>query len=100
GVIREFNLAAERMLGYSAAEVVDKLTPAVLHDPTEVVARAEVLSRELGEKIEPGFEALVIKARRGSSDENEWTYIRKDGSRFPVRLSVTPLRNAAGSITG
>jgi diguanylate cyclase (GGDEF)-like protein/PAS domain S-box-containing protein len=100
GVIREFNAAAERMLGYSAGEVVGKVNPGIFHDPAEIVARAEALSAELGETIVPGADVFVGKARRGLSDENEWTYIRKDGSRLPVRLSMTALRDGAGQVSG
>lgn len=100
GTIKTFNKGAQDMLGYSEPEVVDKLTPAVIHAKDEVVKQARLLSRELGRHIEPGFEVFVARAREGRVDENEWTYIRKDGSRFPVMLSVTALRNEAGEITG
>ncbi len=100
GTIREFNPAAARMLGYTAEEVVGKVTPAILHEGSEVEARAISLSAELGLQIEPGFEVFVAKARRGIPDEREWTYIRKDGSRFSVDLSVTARSNAAGEIIG
>ncbi|WP_332852320.1 PAS domain S-box protein [Duganella sp. S19_KUP01_CR8] len=100
GIIRLFNPAAERMLGYAADQVLGLLTPAVLHDPDEVAARAAVLSQELQRVVEPGFEAFVAKARLGLADENEWTYIRRDGSRFPVLLSVTALSGADGVING
>ncbi|MDB5489161.1 MAG: Aerobic respiration control sensor protein ArcB, partial [Reyranella sp.] len=84
GVIQIFNVGAERMLGYAAAEVMNQITPADISDPQEVVARAEALSIELGTPITPGFEALVFKASRGIEDIYELTYIRKDGSRFPA----------------
>ena len=100
GTIHTFNAAAERMLGYTASEVVGKTTPAIIHDPEEVAQRAKELSQELGISIEPSFEVFVAKARRGGADEREWTYIRKDGSRFPVLLSVTALRDGSGNITG
>ncbi len=100
GKIKTFNLAAQKLLGYSPEEVVEKSTPAIIHDPVEVGKRAEVLSQELGVKIEPGFEVFVTWARRGIADENEWTYIRKDGSRFPVLLSVTALFDNNGTING
>src|SRR6187399_3423660 len=93
GVIQIFNVGAERMLGYSAAEVVNKITPADISDPEELVARARALSFELGTPITPGFEALVFKASRGIEDIYELTYIRKDGSRFPAVVSVTALRD-------
>ena len=100
GVIQIFNVGAERMLGYSAAEVMNKITPADISDPNEVVARAEALSLELGTPITPGFEALVFKAARGIEDIYELTYIRKDGSRFPAVVSVTALRDAQEAIIG
>jgi PAS domain S-box-containing protein len=100
GVIQIFNVGAERMLGYTAAEVVDKITPAEISDPQEVIARAEALSLELGTTITPGFEALVFKASRGIEDIYELTYIRKDGSRFPAIVSVTALRDAQDTIIG
>ena len=100
GVIQIFNVGAERMLGYSAAEVVDKITPADISDPQEVIARAKTLSIELATPIAPGFEALVFKASRGIEDIYELTYIRKDGSRFPAVVSVTALRDAQESIIG
>lgn len=98
GVIQIFNVGAERMLGYSAAEVVDKITPAGISDPQEVIARAVELSQELNTPITPGFEALVFKASRGIEDIYELTYIRKDGaasrpsSRSP--RCVTPMKKS------
>ncbi len=100
GVIQIFNVGAERMLGYTAAEVMNKITPADISDPQEVIARAKALSVELGTPITPGFEALVFKASRGIEDIYELTYIRKDGSRFPAVVSVTALRNAQNAIIG
>ena len=100
GVIQIFNVGAERMLGYTAADVMNKITPADISDPQEVIARAEALSLELGTLIKPGFEALVFKASRGIEDIYELTYIRKDGSRFPAVVSVTALRDEREGIIG
>ncbi len=100
GVIQIFNVGAERMLGYTAAEVMNKITPADISDPQEVIARAKTLSVELGTDITPGFEALVFKASRGIEDIYELTYFRKDGSRFPAVVSVTALRDAQDAIIG
>jgi PAS domain S-box-containing protein len=100
GVIQIFNVGAERMLGYTAVEVMNKVTPADISDPQEVIARAKALSTELDTPIAPGFEALVFKASRGIEDIYELTYIRKDGSRFPAVVSVTALRDAADAIIG
>jgi PAS domain S-box-containing protein len=100
GVIQIFNVGAERMLGYTAADVMNKITPADISDPQEVIARAKTLSAEIGTTITPGFEALVFKASRGIEDIYELTYIRKDGSRFPAVVSVTALRDDKGAIIG
>src|SRR5680860_875271 len=100
GVIQIFNVGAERMLGYTAAEVMNKITPADISDSQEVIARAKELSVELGTPITPGFEALVFKASRGIEDIYELTYIRKDGSRFPAVVSVTALRDAQDVVIG
>src|SRR4249919_810235 len=100
GVIQIFNVGAERMLGYTAADVMNKITPADISDPQELIARAKELSIEIGTLITPGFEALVFKASRGIEDIYELTYIRKDGSRFGAVVSVTALRDAQDIIIG
>jgi PAS domain S-box-containing protein len=100
GLIRTFNPAAERLLGFRAEEVVGLATPAAFHDPQEVARRAETLSRELGRPVAAGFEAFVAKARLGFADQNEWTYLRKDGGRVPVSLTVSAIRHPDGGIAG
>ena len=100
GVIQIFNAGAERMLGFMAYDVLNKMTPADISDPQEMIGRASALSAELGTLITPGFEALVFKASRGIEDIYELTYIRKDGSRFPAIVSITALRNAHNGIIG
>jgi len=100
GIIQVFNVGAERMLGYEAAEVTNKITPADISDPHEVIARAANLSIELETAITPGFEALVFKASRGIEDIYELTYIRKNGSRIPSVVSVTALRDTEDAIIG
>jgi PAS domain S-box-containing protein len=100
GIIQLFNVGAERVLGYKAAEVVNKISPSDIHDPQEVMARAEALSRELATTIAPGFEALAFKASRGIEDIYELTYICKDGSRFPAVISITALRDDDRLIIG
>ena len=100
GIIQLFNVGAERMLGYSAAEVVNKINPSDMHDPQEVQARAESLSLELGTPIMPGFEALAFKASRGIEDSYDLTYICKDGSRFPAVISITALRDDYDELIG
>ncbi len=100
GVIQLFNVGAERMLGYSAAQVVGKTNPSDLHDPTEVLARAQSLSLEFGVAIAPGFEALAYKASRGIEDIYELTYICADQSRFAAIVSITALRDDFGEVLG
>ena len=100
GIIQLFNVGAERMLGYLAAEVVNVINPSDIHDPQEVMTRAQALSAELGTTITPGFEALAFKASRGIEDIYELTYICKDGSRFPAIVSITALRDDYGDIIG
>jgi signal transduction histidine kinase/AmiR/NasT family two-component response regulator len=100
GIIQLFNVGAERMLGYMAAEVVNRISPSDIHDPQEVAAHAQELSVELGTAIAPGFEALAFKASRGIEDVYDLTYICKDGSRFPAIVSITALRDDSGDIIG
>lgn len=100
GVIQLFNVGAERMLGYPADQVVDKVHPSDLHDPEEVLARARALSLEFGVPIAPGFEALAFKASRGIEDIYELTYICADGNRFPAIVSITALCDDFGEIIG
>ncbi len=100
GVIQIFNVGAERMLGYTAFEVMNKVTPAGISNQKEVIARAESLSLEFGTPIAPGFEALAFKASRGIEDIYELTYIRRDGSPLPAAVSVTALFDAHESIIG
>jgi signal transduction histidine kinase len=100
GVIQIFNVGAQRMLGYAAADVVNKITPADISDPQELIAHARALSLEFDTSITPGFEALVFKASRGIEDIYELTKIRKDGGRFPAVVSVTALRDTQNAIIG
>lgn len=94
GVVTVFSEGAERMLGYRADEVVGKVTPMAFHDPDEVAARAA----ELG--MAPGFEALVAVARREGAETREWSYVRKDGSRLVVSLTIATIHGAGGEVTG
>ncbi len=100
GLITSFNPAAERMLWYKAEELVGKATLALLHDPQELSARAAELSEEADAVVEPGFDVLAHKSQRGIAEEREWHYVRKDGSRLPVNLTVTALRSEGGEISG
>lgn len=100
GVIKTFNHGAELMLGYSAVEMIDKQNTGIIHLPAEVESYAHRLTCELGYEIKPGFDTFVAKAREGGDDEKEWSYVRKDGSQFPVILTVSALRDPEGEITG
>ncbi|MBM4077671.1 MAG: PAS domain S-box protein, partial [Planctomycetes bacterium] len=99
GVIDVFNTGAERMLGYSASEMIGKQTPSIIHLESEVRKRGEEMSREYGRTIE-GFDVFVENARQGLHEEREWTYVRKDGSHFPVSLIVTARRDRFNQIVG
>jgi PAS domain S-box-containing protein len=100
GLVTSFNPAAERMLGYTASEVVGQQTPACWHDSEEIAQHALQLSEELGTPIAAGFEVFAARPRRNLPEENEWTFIRKDGRRIPMNLSVTALRDEGGQVTG
>ncbi len=100
GVITVFNRAAQAMLGYTEADLVGKATPALFHLASEVAARAAQFARELQQPLAPGFEVFVAKTRKGLPNEHEWTYVRRDGSHFPVLLSVTALQDELGCPAG
>ena len=101
GLIETFTAGAEKLTGYSAAEMIGRTTPAVLHDPREIADRAAELSSECGRTIVPGFDVVVRKAREsGQSYEREWTYVRRNGSQVPVRLAVSAMHDRQGRLTG
>ncbi len=100
GIISTYNQAAERMLGYQAHELIGVSTPIIIHDIDEVITHAAELSRQLQQNVAPSFDTFVLYARTFGSETREWTYIRKDGTRFPVRLTVTVLRDREGVIIG
>lgn len=100
GVIKTFNKGAEAMLGYCSEELVHKRSPSCLHLPEEIISRAKALSEELGYWVKPGFDVFIEKVKKGGTDEYEWTYVRKDGSRFPVILTVTAVYDEAGEVEG
>ena len=100
GTIRTVNATAERWLKYHGRELVGHANLSVLHDPTEMRTRAEMQERQAGHPVSPGFKVLVANAQNGATDESEWFYIRKDGSRMPVSLSVSALRDEKGAVTG
>lgn len=98
GRITLFSPGAERLLGYRAPEMLGK-TPVVIHLPEEMDARGAELAVSLGRPV-TGFDTFVAMARGGSLDNREWTYVRKDGSRLPVDLTITALRGADGRVNG
>jgi PAS domain S-box-containing protein len=100
GIVTSFNKAAERLLGYSADDIVGRQSPVIWHKPEEVARRARQLTEELGEPIAPGFDVFTARAGRGLPDESEWTFIRRDGTCVPVLLSVSALIDEKGGFTG
>ncbi|HUZ59421.1 MAG TPA: PAS domain S-box protein [Hanamia sp.] len=100
GLITLFNQAAEDQLGYKADEVIGKCSPLIFHDEEETRKGALKYSKELGKNISPGFEVYVAKSKENLINKNEWIYVKKDGTRFPVSLSITALRNNQNKITG
>ena len=100
GIIQTFNASAQQMLGYSERELIGRNTPELFHDRAEITQRSIQLSDELGQLIRPGFEVFVAKARIGIADEQQWTYIAKDGRRFPVLLTMTALHDNNDNILG
>lgn len=100
GVIAAFNRGAERMLGYAATEMIGKQTPKLFHDKTEVAQAMTKLAATLGHPPADPFEVFVHRARQGKRDQREWTYVARDGRRFPVLLSVTAIRDGQGQLTG
>ena len=100
GIISSFNKAAEQMLGYEANEVIGKKSFLIFYSDTEIAQRARELSARADKKILSGFEVFTYPIKDGGSDEREWTYIRKDGTRLPVLLSVTGIMDEQNNITG
>ena len=100
GVVTLFNKASQKALGYTEEEIVGNATPAKWHDMDEVVKHAQTLTQELGYDVTPGFDVFIIKAQNNISETREWSFIRKDGSRFPAQLTASCLRDSEGNITG
>jgi len=100
GIITSFNLEAEKMLGDKAVDVIGRATPAIFHEKDEVLSRSKILSKELNEPVNPGFDVFVVKARKNLPNISEWTYIRKNGTKLPVVLSITALRDLDGKVFG
>lgn len=100
GVISDVSAGGLNQLGYKLEELKGKIAPAILHEPREITRRARRLSEELGEIVEPGFEVFVFRARQGIPEQQEWNFVRRDGSHFPARMSLHPVRSPTGDITG
>jgi PAS domain S-box-containing protein len=100
GLIVLFNKAAEKLLGYSAEELVGKQTPVFFHDPEELKTRAQQLTNLLGRPVPAGMETFTTMADKGIPNENTWIYIRKDQTRVTVTLSITPVKTPQGELIG
>ena len=101
GLIKTFNKSAEYMLGYSQDEVINTKTPSIIHLPAEVIEHTKRLNEKYGENLSPNFEAIVYEAKRfGKPVDYEFTYIKKNHTQFPVRLSLTILQDKSQKIIG
>ncbi|MEO5341823.1 MAG: diguanylate cyclase [Gammaproteobacteria bacterium SHHR-1] len=100
GVISSINAVGEQMLGYSEAELLGRRSPLLFHLPEEIERCATQLSRELGRPIRPNFEVFIARLSQGAAEEQEWTYVRKDGSHFPVLLGISTLTDESGQVRG
>ena len=100
GIIQSFNSGAEAMLGYSMSEVVGHFTPTIFHDPLEITEQVAKLSAERGLDTVPLSEIFVAPAIQGVAREQEWTYIRKDGSKFPISLTINALKDDRDQVVG
>lgn len=100
GVVKSFNPAAERLLGYAADEVVGRAKPELWHDREEVAARAAELTKRLGRPVAPGFDVFVASIPQDGSDGREWTFVGKNGDRTEVFLVVSEMRSAEGALLG
>ena len=100
GTITSFNKKAEQMLNYSAKELIGKQNPGIFHDIEQVISRTEEFNKKLNINIEPGFKTFVCHCDLNLKNEFEWTYVRKDGSKLPVLLSITAIKDENGITTG
>ena len=95
GIVTFFNPGAEQLLGYPSAEVVGRVTPQFFHDPVEVAERAASLG------VAPGFEVFTAPVtRNGTPDRRDWSWVRKDGQRLTVSVTVSPMRSGGGALVG
>lgn len=99
GIITYFSFGAEKLLGYRAEEIINKETPALLHVAEEVQQRASQLTQELQQPVS-GFQAFVVVAEQKGSESREWHYVRKDGQKVLVQLTVTPIIDGNNTISG
>lgn len=100
GIIKLFNPTAQKQLGYTAEEVVNKHSLTLFHDKQQTLERAALYTTQLQQEVAPGFDTYVARARLGMPSEQEWLYVTKEGARFPVTLTVSALRDGDGLISG
>jgi PAS domain S-box-containing protein len=99
GIVQKFNKGAENLLGYTSNEFKQNMNIQLLHDKEEILQRENLLKKRYSREISES-DVFVLRAKQGKIDTREWTYVRKDGTRFPVQLSVTSIKNEEGEITG
>ncbi len=100
GVVQLFNAGAERLFGWSAAEMVGTRNVTALHDQQELAARAAALGLELATAPPSSFEALTHNAARGVADTYHALLVRRDDTRIPMRVAVTPLHDPEARVVG
>lgn len=100
GIIKLFNPEASIKLDYQESEIINKTSPVIFHDKKEIENKRLKLYNEYGIKLSNKFDVLVEKSKRQNHEEEQYTYVRKDGTTFLVSLTITSIRNYNGEITG
>jgi diguanylate cyclase (GGDEF)-like protein/PAS domain S-box-containing protein len=98
GTITAMNAEAERITGYDREELVGRTSMLLLHDPEELQQRAERVSQDLGITVS-GFDLITMPHADGDTREEDWTYVRRDGTRSPINLTLKVMHGENGERT-